>query len=845
MSIYQNVKTRVKLARELASEAIVLLKNKDHCLPLAEGRTIALLGRAQNAVVISGGGSGVAHSKQVLQISEEMKKNGLGIEPHLETFYQALYAKEQEQEEKKQTDFSEADFGGLISSGLIYELFGKYQTPADEPLPEESLICAAAKATDTAVLVIGRSAGSEECDRHIEDDYYLLDSEKELIRLAASCFSKIIVVFNICGLVDMSWTKDYPQIKAMILMGTLGEQGAGALVDILVGKITPSGKLSQTVALRYEDYPSADHFSFDKSQPEMIKTYADYGLSAEENGSVGFELSPVTVYAEQLYVGYRYFDSFQKEVLYPFGFGESYAEFTWSFQNVSVADGKVVLHVRVKNSSDTFSGKETVQLYVHAVSPDIEVPYQELKAFAKTRLLSPGEEQILSLEMLLTELAHFSPEERAWIIRAGGYQLMLGTHSGNTQPVVTLHMDQGALVSPAAGCLDIAESNRNKIPFIHPDQYRETVLTPQITVEISASDLVLPTQEALKYDFSVPAETSVLSDVAEGRVSMEAFLNQMTLEELVVLCNGYGTGLPFGGIGSDIPKSLCYEDGTEIGYGSHETAFLGYMSPAVKKYGIYSASYRDAPSTVGLVAWPSGMMLGCTFNTELLYQFGDAIGLEAESKKVDSWLAPGMNILRNPLQGRSFEYFSEDPILCGFSAASIIRGAQENHRVTACPKHFALNEQETYRRGSQRKNIDATDSIVDERTARELYLKPFELAVRLGSPLTVMTSFNKINGTFAGGSKELNTHILREEWGFQGVVVTDWGDMDIVVDGADAVAAGNDVVMPGGPPVIHQVLDGFREGRVNLTEIKTAVAHLMNFVMHSASFYDKTEAADD
>ena len=227
------------------------------------------------------------------------------------------------------------------------------------------------------------------------------------------------------------------------------------------------------------------------------------------------------------------------------------------------------------------------------------------------------------------------------------------------------------------------------------------------------------------------------------------------------------------------------------------------------------------------------MMVACTFNPDLAYEFGSACGCEAEELGVDSWLAPGMNLVRNPIEGRAFEYFGEDPFLSGIMGTRITKGAMENNHVTTCPKHFALNEQETYRRGSTSKKIDAADSIVSARAARELYLKPFEMFITQARPTTLMTSFNKLNGTFAGGSQVLCTQILRGEWGYDGVVVTDWGDMDIVVDGADAVHAGNDVVMPGGPPVISQLLKGYEEGRVTLDEMREAVAHLMNFVMNS------------
>lgn len=242
--------------------------------------------------------------------------------------------------------------------------------------------------------------------------------------------------------------------------------------------------------------------------------------------------------------------------------------------------------------------------------------------------------------------------------------------------------------------------------------------------------------------------------------------------------------------------------------------------------------YKDGPAGVGGVSWPGEMLLACSFDVDALYQMGNAVGAECEAQQVDVWLAPALNLHRHPLGGRNFEYYSEDPFLTGAMGSAVLRGVQENHKVLVCAKHFAANEQETYRRGSAKLEngipaFDAVDSLVSERALRELYLKPFQMAVEAGLHC-VMTSFNKVNGTFAGGSKDLCTHILREEWGFDGVVVTDWGDMDIVVDGAEAVAAGNDIIMPGGPPVIQQILKGKEESRLTRQKLEIAVEHLLS-----------------
>ncbi len=300
------------------------------------------------------------------------------------------------------------------------------------------------------------------------------------------------------------------------------------------------------------------------------------------------------------------------------------------------------------------------------------------------------------------------------------------------------------------------------------------------------------------------------------------------MEQLAALCVGYGPGMPFSAFrdGSD-PETIYDEEGKPLTTNSHQAGYNGYVSPAIKAAGIYSVLYKDGPAGIGEMAWPSEMLTACAFNKKIWYDFGDAVGYECEKQQVDVWLAPAVNLHRHPLGGRSFEYFSEDPYLTGICACEIAKGVQENHEVLICPKHFAVNEQETFRRGSSSKNFDATDSIISERAARELYLKPFEMLVRDAGISCIMTSFNKINGVFAGGSADLCTHILREEWGYRGVVITDWGDMDVVVDGADAVTAGNDIVMPGGPPAIAQILEGYREGRVSRENLENAVCRLL------------------
>ena len=823
--------SRTELARTLAREAMVLLKNTDGALPLSPGRKVAFVGQTQLGAIIGGGGSGATHSDSALVIRDELIRAGLVPEPVMDAFYTCL-----EQKEDPAAAWGSEEFAGLVASGAIYELFGRYSAPDDEPLPDEALFHSSANAADTAILILGRRSGGEECDRHTEGDYTLTASERELLDRCCGAYDTVIAILNVNGPVDMSWAEASPRVKALLLMGTCGEQAAGALADLLTGKVSPCGKLAQTAAASYEAWPSAAHFTFDKDDPRGPLCYDDYGLSAEENGSRGFAYSPVTVYAEDVYVGYRYFDSFEKPVLYPFGFGLSYASFEWKVRKTELTGGVFTLEAEVRNTSERFSGREALQLYAHAPFGKLAKPYRELRAVAKTKDLAPGETGVVKLSFALRDLASFDEESMGYILEAGTYTLLLGNSSRNTRPAARLRAERTITIRRVTADIGILPCNRDKVRLLSPEKELPVPEADVPEYPIGEGDVRTEPRSVKTTDRRPASGPFLLNDVKTGRVSIEEFVAQLSVPELAVLCCGYGTGLPFMGMGKTAPMSIQYEDGGDIGKNSHPHALPGYCSPALERYGICSAWYKDGPAGVGLTAWPTGMMLACTFDPELLYEFGAACGFEAETLGVDSWLAPGLNLIRNPLQGRAFEYFSEDPFLCGLYGTAIARGAAENSAVTVCPKHFALNEQETYRRGSSRRNIDAVDSVVSARAARELYLKPFETVLTETRPRTLMTSFNKINGTFAAGNRTLCTRILHEEWGWDGVVITDWGDLDFVVDGADAVEAGNDVIMPGGPPVIEQILRGYEEGRVSLESLRTAAARLLGFVMETEAF---------
>lgn len=831
------------LARQLAAESIVLLSNEDRLLPFPKGTHAAFFGRAQLDTLIGGSGSGASrNAARPALILEECEKAGILPVSRLASYY-----REQLSGETVEDPFARllAQGADLINSGIIYEIFGKYEPPKEEFLVPEELLSEAAAQTDTAVLVLGRSSGGEECDRHVPDDYYLTQKEETLVRQVCGSFSRVVLILNCNGVIDTSWIADFPSIRAVLFLGLPGEQGAAALADILTGKTTPSGKLCSTFACSYEDYPTAAHFSWDKAHPETILEYQDYRLSAEENGSLGFAKSPVTVYLEDIYMGYRYFDSFGKKVVYPFGCGLSYADFEIGNCTVQKEGENLIVKARVTNRSSRYAGKEVVQIYLSAPRGKLEKPYQELKAWEKTALLSPGQSGEVSASIPFEQLASYDEDSASYILEPGIYYVRVGSSSRNT------HIAGAFLVSGEIVCaqyenrLGLRPCNRDKLHFLsasqaaaytYPGEAEEKQIAPAFT--LTQKDITLRGPSGLTPVRETKPVQSRLSDVSEGRVDADSFLSQLSVEELAVLANGYGPGLPFGGLGSKASPTIFYENGEPMAVCTHPDGHMGYVSPALPKYGIPSLFYKDGPASVGKTAWPTGMLLACSFNPEMLYAFGSACGYEASVQNVDSWLAPALNLHRNPIGGRNFEYFSEDPLLAGVCGVNVCRGAEENNPITACPKHFAVNEQETYRRGSSRFSFDAVDSILTERAAREIYLKPFEMVVKGSNVHTFMTSFNKINGTFAGGNHDLCTCILREEWGYDGIVVTDWGDMDIAVDGADAVAAGNDIIMPGGPPVIAQVLKGYEEGRVTRQQLMQAAAHLMKTLCRTKSCAD-------
>lgn len=792
-----------ELARVLVEQSAVLLKNDGGLLPLHAPCRAAFFGRTQMEPIYSGNGSGsVDCYEPVKSFVEACETLEIADDPDLRAFYVENQAREQA--DKPAVPTAE-QYQHALNCGLMYELFGKYHPPKPEPCVPDGLVTAARRFSNTAILILGRDSGGEECDRRLDGDYNLTDSERKLTEQVCSAFPNVVLILNINGLIDLSWTQRYSSVKSILFIGVCGAQGGAALANLLTGRAEPSGKLAFTIAHRYEDYPSAGYFSWDKDHEENILTYESYGLSATANGSVGFAKSPVTVYREDIYAGYRSFDAFGPPPLYPFGHGLSYTRFTCTPLDAEKHPGSLSVRVRVRNTGG-HAGQEVVQLYLSARGTESRRAPRELKGFAKTMRLNPGEEESVELTLPWHEFACYQETSAAWVIEAGRYELGVGGSPDSLELAALVRVRESILVQQCTNRLGPLPCNRSKLLFAMGPESKPIPEEP--------GELLLTTADL------TPQEPPVLLQPPD--------LSGFSDRELAALCVGYGPGVPFAAImACDAPSTILDDNGTPLTENDHPTGFPGYVSPAVPERGIHSVFYKDGPSGVGGTAWPTAMLLACSYDRELLRRFGSAVSAECQRRQVDIWLAPAVNLHRDPLCGRNFEYWSEDPYLTGELALAVTRGAQDGRPVLACPKHFAANEQETYRRGSSRLHFDAADSIITERAMRELYLPPFEKLVREGGVACVMTAFNKINGVFAGGNRDLCTHILREEWGFNGAVVTDWGDMDTVVDGADAVAAGNDVVMPGGPPVIQQILNGLEDGRLSRHALEEAVGHLL------------------
>ena len=796
-----------QVSYEAALEGIVLLEN-DGVLPLAPGK-VALYGAGAGMTIKGGTGSGEVKERHVISILEGMEEAGFTVTT--KSWIDGYAREYQEGEEAYAAEFRKR----LLKSGgldVVNFMSHPYQYPFGQPVTQKDV---EASDTDTCIYVVARQAG-EGADRKLDRmEYRISDVEKENIAMCAANYEKMIVVINVGSVFDMNFLDEIPGIRAVVYYAQQGMMGGRAFADLISGKASPSGKTVDTWPKHYEDLPGAGDYSY-------------------LNGNVDEEY-----YREGIYVGYRYFDTFEVEPRYPFGYGLSYTTFSIEKKNADVAGTKVRISAEVKNTGGTYAGKEVVQVYVSCPQTGMEKEYQKLAAFAKTKVLHPGESQEICLEFDLQDLASYREKDAAYVLEAGDYIVRLGDSSRNTFPAAVVELRRTMIT---AFCTNICQRGQN-VKEIVPPPVRDTAEHPDEDLErfILEEDAVI----AKTCDYEEPE--------AAFSPEVEELLDQLSPEEMCSLVAGIGQtgGKRFfdapGSAGYTTSELLekgipnvCLADGPaglrlqkvstvtrrgKIKGVEPYIAIMGYLPKTMKKFMLGNPQKQPCIYQF-TTSFPVGLALAQSWNASLVEKVGAAVGKEMEKYGVTYWLAPGMNIHRNPLCGRNFEYYSEDPVLTGKVAAAMSRGVQSRRGCFVTIKHFCCNNQE--------ENRNRTSANVNERALREIYLKGFEIAVKEGGAKAVMTSYNKVNGTYVNNSYDLVTRVLRREWGFEGLVMTDWyATGKGLGDHCKAIEIGNDLLMPGGGNVVRELRKGVKDGRLDVQDLYRCAGNVLTGVLNS------------
>ena len=775
---------KLNFARKAAADGMVLLKNENCALPIAKDKEIALFGISSYRCFRLGWGSGDMMAQTVSQINEGLKGAGYALNADIEA-YCLNYVNE------------------LPDQRLMNRSWDEWTWRQDEIKLNDAMIEEASKKSDIALITLGRNSG-EAFDLKDEEGYFRLHADEvSLVKSVSRRFEQTVLLLNTCGPLDIRAIDDC-NIDAIVDVSLGGEMFGFAVADILSGKVSPSGKLTTTWAYKYEDYQGKE------------------GITTKE-----------VPYNEGIYVGYRYFDTFGVAPRYPFGYGLSYTDFTNEVVDIRIDDQIVDLTVKVTNVGK-YDGREIIQCYLSSPEVKLEKAYQELCTYAKTDVLAPNESCELLLSFDLTEMAAYDEERASFILEAGKYYVRVGNSSRNTKIACAINLSKEVICDVVKNrCVkqsDFKElSNKGAVPYTYAEENAEKASVQVFefdcdSVEAITHDVVENNPPKLLTQRSDVFYT--LKDVAEGKATVEDVVAEFSNEELADILNG-----------------VIYE-------GSNANANVGSMAIKVRgaagemwsseKYAIPVNACADGPAGVRLaifttpietdtdlsrevVAYPSGTCMANSWDLESARRFGECVRDDLEISDIEGWLAPGINIHRNPLNGRNFEYLSEDPIISGKIGAYITIGVQYNDdaeptgRYTTV-KHFACNNIE-YERG-------VSDSQLSERALREIYLKGFKIAVEEGRPHAMMTAYNKINGTFASTNYDLLMGILRGEWEYEGIVMTDWNPC---ANPQEHVHACNDLIMPG--RFRKQIIEGLENGNVKKEEAQLCAICLLKHIL--------------
>lgn len=746
------------LARLVAAEGIVLLENNG-VLPL-KPQKIALYGPGSRMTVKGGSGSGDVRERYSVTIEEGLKNAGftypttLWMDRFKEKYYGDITAWREDLERQIQKY-------NPIQTMQMFCFIGEHPMPYPSctPVLEDELT----DETDTAIYVLSRQAG-EGRDRRVEKgDYILSDVEEDSLRLLRKHYKKLILVLNCGSVMDLS-ILDEIRIDAVLFYGQGGTEGGNALADVLTGKVSPSGKLTDTWARRYEDYPCANTFS-----------HRNGDLENEE-------------YSESIYVGYRWFDQQKIAPRYPFGHGLSYTAFEHQVHSVSEKE----VQVTVTNTGN-HSGKEVLRLYVSKPDGKLDHENRSLAAFAKSKTLTPGESQCITIPFALSDIASIDEERSAFVLEAGEYTVIL-----NEQTVGSFKMEERMLETVKPIGSDVQEK-----------------LTREFAPKVQAKLQKLSDWDKIRLvvggGYSIRCYNNVMG--AAGRTCTKLLKKGIPN---IVLSDG-PAGLNVNQSTTVMPDGTPrYPDGLPADW---QWGWLKKVGPLLKdRSGKGKTVYRY------MTAWPSETVQAQTWNTDLVSEIGQAVGKEMLEIGVSVWLAPGLNIHRNPLCGRNFEYYSEDPVLSGKMAAAITRGVQSMGGVGVAQKHFCCNNQEDNRIG--------VSANVSQRALREIYLRAFRIAVTEGKPWTVMSSYNRVNGKYVCNSFDFCTRVLRLEWDFEGLVMSDWNATE-QCSYSEAINAGNDLIMPGTSAIAKRLRSDLKAGKLSKDALDLSAGRVLELIFKS------------
>jgi beta-glucosidase len=797
------------IAKEAAIEGVVLLENKDNVLPLKAGSKLAVFGAGAAKTIKGGTGSGDVNERYAVTIAEGLLNSGLDVttKKWIDDFNeQYMTAKLQWKDAIMAAAKSYTGADATGHEGFFYA-YSSHQFTA--PAGDEAY----ATDADTAIFAVARIAG-ESADRNAApSDYYLSDGEHKLLSDICALYANVIVIVNAGGVIDLSFMDEFSNIKGLLIVSQPGMEGGNAIADVITGKAYPSGKLTDTWCYRYEDYPNSATFS-------------------HNNGNVSKEL-----YEEGIYVGYRYFDTFSVPVRYGFGEGKGYTTFSVVTDSVSVKSGKVTVTATVKNTGST-AGKEVVEVYVSLPDGKLEKEFRRLAGFTKTKELASGESETVSVTFDADALTSYDEKSAEWTLEKGNYGVYVGTSLKDAKLSAVLVLSDSKTLTKVRNICELKEELKELSQKSEEKSARFAALENEFkSVDSVAFDL--SGVETRVVDYTLYDNEDEAAKIVDG----------LTTDQLIALATGEpsrGQGT-IGNAGVSVPGSAgetssCAKDNgvanivladgpAGLRLNPYYYAVNGAAQALPFEMSVEHGFFAENVSTEGekryqfCTAIPVGTMLAQSWNMPLLEKVGAMIGEEMEEFGVQLWLAPGMNIHRNPLCGRNFEYYSEDPLVSGKCAAAITRGVQSHKGLGTTIKHYACNNQEDNRKHS--------DSIISERTLREIYLKGFEIAIRESQPLSIMTSYNLINGVHAANNYDTCTAAARCEFGFEGAIMTDWTTTN---DGPECTAAGcmragNDLVMPGKPMDHENLRAELSAGTLPMDDLKRCITRLVRVIL--------------